>query len=64
MTVGTTRNNLCDTCQHCPADYGADETDIEFGDTTGNENMIGCEVYRPKRKPTVSDTINWYLNGC
>lgn len=51
----TTKDNLCDTCilsyPTCPA-Y---ETDIEFGDGIGEDNVIDCTYYVPKisisRKP-------------
>lgn len=46
----TTKDNLCDTCilsyPTCPA-Y---ETDIEFGDGIGEDNVIDCTYYVPKNQ--------------
>lgn len=48
MTAETTKDNLCDTCKYSYPECTADETDIEFGDGIGNDNICICEVYKPR----------------
>ena len=41
----TTKDNLCDTGI---LSYPTYETDIEFGDGIGEDNVIDCTYYVPK----------------
>lgn len=41
----TTKDNLCDTCKLSYPSCPADETDIEFGDGIGEDNVIDCTYY-------------------
>lgn len=36
-------DNLCDTCDFCPATCGA--IDITYGEGVGNDNVIACDAY-------------------
>ena len=43
--------NLCDTCPMCIAD--CDGESLEFGDGTGNDNVIQCDAYSGRGTPNM-----------
>lgn len=51
ITEAKTRTeNLCDTCQFHFATCDVDRGIVEFGEGTGGDNVILCDVYEPRPK--------------
>lgn len=48
MTAKTTKENLCDTCKYSFPECPTNETDIEFGDGIGGDNVCNCKIYKSK----------------
>jgi len=41
------RENLCDSCIFDYPDCEPEEGLLEFGNGSGNDNIIACDAYRP-----------------
>lgn len=52
-----TKRNLCDACKFNIPECQALNTDIEFGDGLGNDNVIECKFYEVREEIKMSEQI-------
>ncbi len=45
-----TTDNLCDTCEKHIATCDTEPNSLTFGNGVGNDNVIGCNAYKPVEK--------------